>query len=221
MTKAYNIDIHSPIAFIAVWVTIMLSSTMGIRYLSIGSNPALAYTAIALLFAISFYIASRLSTAKIRIKLDEHGLQHKWVKRFFFSREPDIHLRWDQIIDYVFEEGRTFYKFQLTIQGKQRYRFYRQTIWPTRDDFHKFKRAFPHVIRDIKSVSANDIGRGKTIYEEKWFPWVLAVMSVVVLLLLINAVYHDDISNSVWTLAALACGALFYWVRVIGKGAKE
>lgn len=214
MVKSYTIQIHSPIAFIAVWSTIMISGTMGIRYLSLGDSPALAYTAIVLVFALGFFIASRLSTAKIRIKLDEHGLQHKWMKRFFFSREADIQLRWDQMTDYIFEEDRTFYKFQLTLQHKQRYRFYRQTFWPTRDDFHKFKRDFPHLIRDLKSVSANDIVRGKTVYEEKWFKWVLAAMSIVILLLLVNAISHDDGSSSVWALGALAFGALFYWTKV-------
>lgn len=221
MAKAYTIHIHSPIAFIAAWVATVISGTTGMRYLSMEDDSALAYTAIVLLFGLGLFIASRLSTAKIRIQLDEHGFQHEWIKRFIFSKEADIHLSWDQVIDYVFEEDRTFYKFQLTLQGKQRYRFYRQTFWPTRDDFHKFKRDFPRLMRDIKSVSANDIVCGKTVYEENWFKWVLAAMSIIILLLLVNAISHDDGSSSVWALGALACGALFYWAKVRGKQANE
>ncbi|HRN36699.1 MAG TPA: hypothetical protein PLV70_10220 [Flavobacteriales bacterium] len=221
MAKAYTIHIHSPIAFIAAWVAIVISGTTGMRYLSTAGDPALAYTAIVLLLGLGLFIASRLSTAKIRIQLDEHGFQHEWIKRFILSKEADIHLSWDQVIDYVFEEDRTFYKFELTLQGKLRYRFYRQTIWPTRDDFHKFKRDFPHLIHDIQSVAANDIIRGKTVFEKKWFKWVLAAMTIVILLLLVAAISNDNGSNSVWALGALACGALFYWTKIRANGANK
>lgn len=218
MVKAYRIQIYSPIAFIAASVTIMVSGASCIKQVPMGDSPIATCTASAFVLAIAFFVASRMSTAKIKIEMDERGFHHRWIKRFLFSREPDIDLTWAQVVDYFFEEDRTVCRFQLTLQHKQRYRFYRQTIWPTQDDLRKFQRDFPHVIRGMNTDAANDVVLGKTIYEENWFNWVMAVMSILTLLLLLNA-FRDGGSSSQWSLGTLAVAVLYYWLWVWRKKA--
>lgn len=218
--RTYNIQLYSPVAFIATFVTVMLSSIICVSYISIGSSVLTTILDMSG-FAIGLFVAGLLSTARIKLKLDDSGFHHKWIKQFFFSGDSDVKLIWGEIIDYTFEEDRTFHRFQLTLNNKMRYRFYRQSIWAVRDDFHKFKRDFPQWIREINSASENEIKLGKTIYEEKWFRWVMAVSTVVVLLLLLNGLINGSKSANSWTLGALAFALLFYWVQVWEQRAQK
>jgi hypothetical protein len=219
--KAFNIQIHSPLAFIGVFSAVMIAGTAGMRSWLSKVDPIVAGTLVVIVFACGFFLASRLSNAKIHIKIDESGFHHLWVKRFIFSREPDIHLFWDQVVDYFFEEDRTYYKFQLTLEHKQRYRFYRQTIWPVKDDFHRFQRTFPKLLRNVGTTEAQQIVLGKTIYEERWFKWVLLFMSILVLLLLVSSAIHGEDGSNWGVLGMLAAAMIFYWIRVRTKGKSE
>lgn len=211
--QAYHIQIHSPIAFIGALVTVVLAGSLGTNFWLPGIDPLFTCVIIVSLFVGGFLLAGRLSTARIIIHVDEGGFHHGWVKRFFFSREPDIHLPWDQVIDYFFEEDRTYFRFQLTLKGKQRYRFYRQTMWPVKDDFYRFQEDFPDLVRKAGSVGEHQVVLGKTIYEERWFKWVLLLMAVMVLLLFVFGDYHEN-----WgILAVMALSVAFYWTRVRTK----
>lgn len=212
--QAYHIHIHSPIAFTGAFVAVVLAGTVGTNVWLPGIDPLFIYVIVAISFIGGFIVASRLSTARIIIHVDEDGFHHGWVKRFPFSRESDIHLPWDQVIDYFFEEDRTYFRFQLTLKGKQRYRFYRQTMWPVKDDFYRFQEDFPDLVRKAGTLGEHQVVLGKTVYEERWFKWVLLFMAVMVLLLFVFGDYHEN-----WgILAVMVLSVAFYWTRVRAKG---
>lgn len=165
---------------------------------------------------LSLFIALKLSTAMIAIKVNSQGFRHRWIRRFLFSREPDIFLSWSQIQEYFFEDDRTYVKFQMRLPNNQRYRFYRQTIWPVKDDFERFRAAFPKLIQQADSMD-HEIVLGKTIYEEPWFRKIMVVMSAMVILLWGSALMDWSNAANVWTYGAITLGLAFYWIQVSRK----
>ncbi len=219
--KIYKIHIHSQVTFFVIMMAIILPGMFTLAtYLSKDINRIILFVACTGVLALAIYLASRFSMVKVKIELDESGFKHEWTKKFLFSRESDIHLSWDQILDYFFEEDRSFDKFQITLPNKQLYRFHRQNLWPMKDDFDKFQRDFPRQIRKIESASEQNIIRGKTIYEEKGFKWVLIVMSIFVGLLFLNAMFNESTTTNWGIIGMLAAAVGFYWIRVRMKREK-
>lgn len=169
---------------------------------------------------MALLFASKISMGTIRVEIDESGFGHRWTKRFIFSSAIDIHLTWNIMIDYFFEKDRSFDRFQITLENSRRYRFYRQNMWPMKDDYEKFQKDFPSQISKFEAYSEHAIIRGKTIYEEKGFKWVLIFMSLAVLLLIANAVFEKGNTANSAAIGMLAAGVGFYWLQVRMKRRK-
>ena len=189
----------------------------GLSTLPKGLNQVLGYVLLASYMGFSTYIALKISTAIISIELNNQGFKHRWIKNFLFSREADIYLEWNQIQEYFFEDDRTYVKFQMRLPNNQRYRIYKQTIWSAKDDFDRFRSAFPRLIHNFEAAHEQDIVLGKTIYEEPGFRWILVVLSAGVVLLLVSAIVSGSNTTNVGTLGMLAAAVAFYWIKVSGK----
>jgi len=166
-----------------------------------------------LLFGIGLgflYLASKLSSAKILIELSEEGYKHIWIKRFMFSKEKDIELKWDDIVDYSFERFRGWYRFQLTLENKKCYKFNKFDLFNRKDDFYMFNIEFLEYINKINKDKDETINVGKTIYEETLFMVFMLVVTGVI----IYQIYDINQHTNWFLILIMTVVDIIYWNRI-------
>ncbi|MFZ4740609.1 MAG: hypothetical protein ACOYLE_05550 [Bacteroidales bacterium] len=213
--KKYNINIHSNrIAIISLIILFPLSLFI-VDFITIGVNFTLHIIVFFGLIIGAGYLATYLSKSKIRIELTEESFKHIWVKRFIFSKEPDIKLDWNEIDNYFFENDRGFDSFQLTLNENKRYKITRYNHFPQHDDFYKFSIQFPKFINKVNTTENKSIKIGKTIFEEPLIKLFMFLATIVaVFILFYNLLYERN--NTKWSsIGIMISGIIFYWMQVI------
>jgi hypothetical protein len=163
------------------------------------------------------YLATILSSARIKIEITEESFKHIWIRKFYFSREKDIEIKWSQIIDYVFDADKGFDSFQLTLPNHKRYKIYRYNYFPQKDDFVKFHAQFPKNLEQINEINDKEIKKGKTFYQEAGFKWLMIFMTAGVALIFGNKLLNPESGTSWGTLGVLGTAILFYWLQIRKK----
>jgi hypothetical protein len=163
------------------------------------------------------YLITIFSRARIKIEITDKSYKHIWIKKFLFSRESDVEIKWSQIIDYVFEEDRGFDSFQLTLPDKKRYKIWRNNYFTQNADFTKFNTYFPKDLERINDALGIEIKRGKTIYEERGFKWIMLFISIVVGFLICNKLINPGNGINWSTLGILVLAMAFYGLRMRNK----
>ncbi len=104
------------------------------------------------LFTLAYMLVRLISSGKIEIELTDKGFAHKWTSKFLFSKEKNIELNWQEIIDYEFG-GWSLYKFfQINLINNRKYRIYRWADFEAKDGFKKFARGFQSYFKHVKHV---------------------------------------------------------------------
>lgn len=162
----------------------------------------------------------KLSSGKIEISLTSDCFKHVWIKRFIFNREKDIIIKWNQIIDYAFEDDRGIDTFKMSLINKMRYRILRLSYFTSKDDFNKFSIQFPTYINEInltyesQEVPNSIIIVGKSKYEQKSFKLVIVLMTLIFFILLVSKIMKPESGSSWASLGIIGTGLFFYWSKI-------
>ncbi|MEK8179977.1 hypothetical protein WMW71_06445 [Flavobacterium buctense] len=141
--KKYNINIISRSRLIFVMVLILCSSTIIIKdYTPRIDNIFLSVLQFILIYATSFFIASLIATAKIKVILADEGIIHIWKRKFLLSFEKDIKIPWNNVDNYRFESDRTCDSIIINLTNKTKYKIDKLNILPINDDFKKLENEF-------------------------------------------------------------------------------
>ena len=139
----YNITIISRSRLIFVMVLILCSSTIILKnYTPRIENKFLSVSQFLLVYTISFYIASLVSTAKIKVILTEEAILHIWKRRFLLSWEKNIKIPWGIVDNYDFESDKTCNSIIINLTNKTKYKIDKLNILPMNDDFRKLENEF-------------------------------------------------------------------------------
>lgn len=155
-----------------------------------------------------------LSTGKIRISIQEDGIRYLWIKRFFLSKEDNILINWEQIVSYLFEEDRGLQSFELDLTNGLRYKINRINHFPFNDDYKKFKHQFPTYIRNRNKMDNIKITKGKTVFEEANFKYVLYLMAMILVFLIYDKMSHLESETNWGTIALLFSIISIYFIKV-------
>jgi hypothetical protein len=215
--KKYYININSH--RIAIILVIILFSVFFYVLSSLpkGMNSIFSFILILGLFVGIAYLVTILSRARIKIEITDESFKHIWIRRFLFSREKDIEIKWSQIIDYVFEEDRGFDSFQLTLPDNKRYKIYRYNYLAQKDDFDKFNTQFPKNLRKINEINEDEIKEGKSFYQEAGFKWLMVFMTAGVAFIFADKLLNLESGTRWGTLGVLGTAILFYWLQIRKK----
>jgi hypothetical protein len=139
----YHIKIHSRIRLIFAMTLILCSTSIMIKqYLPKIENQFVSFVIFAIVFAISFYIASFFATAKIMIILTEDSILHFWKRRFFLNWEKDIKNPLEIVDNYAFKSDRTCDTIIVNLSNKMKYKIEKLNIFPMNDDFRRLENDF-------------------------------------------------------------------------------
>ena len=215
--RSYYVNINSnwraiPVAAIFFGISIYLMNRIPSDW-----PELLNFVAIAILFFSPIIPVTILSRGKIRIELTEYAFRTIWIKRFFLSKEPDVELHWNRVIDYVNQEDRGLDSFRLTLTNNQQFKFYRYTFFPQRDDFEKFIHQLPTFLQRVDLADKRTIKRGKTEFQTRSFKWVLIGMTILAAGLLINTLINPDSGTRWTTIGVIFSGILFYLMQANRK----
>ena len=137
----YYINIISRKRLIFIMVIILCSSCVVMKdYAPEIDNKILSYIEFFLVYATSFYIASRIATAKIKVIISNEGILHIWKRRFFLSWEKNIKIPWNMVDNYDFESDRTCDSIIVNLTNKTRYKIDKLNVLPMKDDFKKLEK---------------------------------------------------------------------------------
>ena len=146
---------------------------------------------VVVVMLLSVFLVSRIGMARIKINLTATGILHIWERRFIFSREEDITIPWEIVDNYIFEEFKFFESFTINFTNNKRYKFYRFTLFPTRDDFKRFLNDFPTQSNEYRKALSSDVEckpifEGERIFDYKHIRWFFLFLLVVMIILLIT-----------------------------------
>lgn len=215
--KSYEININSnrraiPVAMVFFGISIYLMTLIPRDWPEIVN-----FGTIAFLFFSPIIPVTILSRGTIRIELNDETFRTVWVRRFFLSRETNVELSWNRIIDYVNQEDRGLDSFKLTLTDNQHFKFYRYTYFPQKDDFEKFLTQFPKFIRSVNLANEGTIEQGKTEFQTQSFKWVLIGVTILAVGLLVNTLLNPNSGTRWATLGVIFSGILFYWIQATRK----
>jgi hypothetical protein len=213
MKKSYRININSNKRAILVAILIYPVAFHLMTFTPTDWHFIPQYAIAFTLFFGPMYPVTILSRGQIKIELTEDALRTKWIKRFFLSKEKDVELSWNRIIDYVHQDDRGLDSFQLTLTKSQQYKFYRYTYYPQKDDYDKFLTQFPKYLRRVNSANTKTINQGKTDFQTRSFKWVLIGMTILAIGLLINTIINPDSETRWATIGIIFSAILFYWMQ--------
>lgn len=209
--RSYEININSNVRAIPVAICFFGLSIYLMTLIPREWPSFVNFGTVAILFFAPILPVTILSRGKIKIELTDEAFRTIWVKRFFLSRESNIELGWDRIINYVNQEDRGLDSFRLTLTNNQQFKFYRYTYFPQKDDFQKFLTQFPKFINSISHSNSVAIEKGKTDFQTKSFKWLLIILTLIASGLLINKIINPNSGMSWPTLGVILTGILFYW----------
>ncbi|MBK6265351.1 hypothetical protein JKA74_09900 [Marivirga sp. S37H4] len=215
--KSYEININSNLRAIPVAIIFFGLSFYLMTLIPRDWPDLVKFGIIAVLFFSPVIPVTILSRGRIRIDLTEEAFRFIWIKRFFLSKESNIELGWDRIIDYVNQEDRGLDSFRLTITNNQQLKFYRYTYFPQTDDFDKFLTQFPKFIKTVDLANERTIEQGKTEFQTRSFKRVLAVLTILAVGLLVNTLLNPDSGTRWASLGVIFLGILFYWMQATRK----
>ena len=215
--KFYYININSHRIAIISFIILFPIGTYLVNCIPNANIKIFDFILFASMLAGIVYLTMLLSRARIKIEFTEEGFRHIWVKKFILSQEKDIKIDWDQIVDYIFEEERGWDSFQLTLKDNNKYKIYRYTYFPQKDDFNKLAVQLPKYVKKINESKNIGIGEGKSIYQLKSFKWILLLLTASTILLLSIKLANPE-SAIQWTaLGVIVAALLFYWMQIKNK----
>lgn len=221
--KEYNIKVHSISRVLIAMMIIFLSSvTLILDNLPRTENEIISIIQFLAVFLPSFYFAHLIGMAKVKILFTEEGIVHIWERRFVFSWTKNFKIPWSVVDNYVFQEDRTFDSFIINFTNKKRYKINRLNVIPIKDDFEKFITEFPKLSNEYKKgitsdTAARKIKKGESLYANKYFKWLLYLMSAIFLVIIITKVF-DTNSKITWSsLGVISSGLIFYWLMIKGQ----
>jgi hypothetical protein len=223
MTKTYNIKQTS----VFLWIFSLLASIfagIGLMILIIKTTgiipkdqPIFIIAVVAPIIFFAFRIPRYTATVEIELSIDNEGIKKKWLKQFLFQSRPDRNINWTEIKDFVFEPDRQFDKFKLTLKDGTKFKFHHNTDHNNKDDFHHFRLDFEKKIAKLNSEKdrANNIKRGKTIYETVW-GLILAVIGIVMIIasIVIFLFFPSKKTTNYAMLGASAIGTVYFIFQV-------
>ncbi len=167
---------------------------------------------------LAFWLARKVSSAGIAIKMDETGLKLTWVKQFIFFREADDEFAWGEITDYVFEPDRQFDRIRLHLKDGYTFSIRHNNDDDGKDDFRRFLDDFIRKvgqINDSDSDKSNDIRIGKNVFESTG-GLVMAIVLLAVMILAPVSIFLFPPAKPVQyvRMMALYAFALFFVARV-------
>ena len=146
---------------------------------------------VLVVFMVSYFLASQIGMAKVKIILTATGIMHIWERRFIFSRDEDISIPWEIVDSYAFEESSHFNSFKINFTNNKRYKFYRLNLFPIKDDFQKLLIDFPKLSNELRNALPSDVGlkpiiEGGRIFDYKYIRWFFLLLFALMLVLLIT-----------------------------------
>ncbi len=132
----------------------------------------------------------------LEICFDNTGLEITCVKPFFGSKISKIvSIKYDELKSYKFEATSNFSTFKITLKDGDKYKIHR---WYNDDDqFDKFYKLF---VKYIKTYNNNihtfkKIERKKSVFENRFFLIVLAIILIVLILTAIILLFTRGVQN--------------------------
>ncbi|QNL22220.1 hypothetical protein HZR84_09815 [Hyphobacterium sp. CCMP332] len=164
---------------------------------------------------VSFYLAHLVSRAKVEIVLDKRGFSHIWIRRFFFSKKKDLHLKWGSISTFDFHEDRTFDAFILQLENNGCYEIDRLNLIPIKDDFKSLVHEFQTISNNFKNtdqltIHDNWIEKAPNPYKTKSFKYAFYFLSLGFILLTLIKIFNPNESIAWSSLGVIFFGLLFY-----------
>jgi hypothetical protein len=221
--KEYHIKIYSISRFIIPMIVLIPTlSILDVDYLPETENKIISTLRFIVILIVSFLVARRVGSAKVKVILSIEGVAHVWISRFILSWEKNINIPWSIVDSYVFHEDRTFDSFIINLNNKTRYKINKLNIFPINDDFKKLVRDFPKLSNEYRNIIPIDnqtikIKQGESLYTSKSFKWVFYFLLALFLVLLLTKVFNPN-SGSTWSsLAIIGSGLLFYGGMILEK----
>lgn len=187
----YHIKIHS-VSRTIVSTTLILIPALTLlgecRWLV--ENLYIHIMLILVVLLISFFLGGRIGMARMKIILTANGILHIWQRKFIFSREENITIPWEIVDNYVFEEFKFFDSFTINFTNNKRYKFYRFSLFPSRDDFKRLLKDFPTLSNELRKALLSDVEckpiiEGEGIFDYKYIRWFFLVLFALMVVLFI------------------------------------
>ena len=230
--KEFHITIYSISRFIITYaVVVIIFFFLLLDYVPKEANTIVILVSTLVLFSVSFYLARLVGSAKIKIVFTEEAFLHIWERKFLFSSEKDIKISWDIMDDYVFERERGFNSFIINLTINQRYKINKQTFFPFKDDFDKFRRSFPVLAnrylannyrnQTIPEEEIKKIKRGESFFASQEFKWIYYAMIVGFTAIVIGLIIFPNSATNKGSLMILASTLVFYGIMLKTKNKKK
>lgn len=209
--KEYVIVVHSTWRFLFMFITILsfiglaISMLIGHETLSILISVVEGIVTII----VSFYLAEKLSRARVKITLNRDFYEHLWLKNFVFASEKGVRIHWNAINDYIFFDDRAFYGFTLNLDGQRQYNINRLKLIKYNDDFQRFRVDFSTMSDYNSKRGGKSIVRGKSIYEQKSFRMIVYCLGIIFLTLVAVKIIVPE-QGIPWTSLGVV-GSMFFF----------
>lgn len=187
----YHIKIHSVSRTIISYTLIQIPALTllgGCEWLIV--NLFIYIIMLVVVMLLSVFLSSRIGMARMKIILTANGILHIWERRFIFSREEKITIPWEIVDTYVFEEFKFFDSFTINFTNNKRYKFYRFSLFPARDDFKRFLNDFPTLSNAYRKAIPPDgeikpIVEGERIFDYKYIRWFFLFLFALMVVLFV------------------------------------
>ncbi len=156
--KEYNIKVHSISRFlIGLGIFMNLNLILCFDYLYNIDNKIILFIQSLILFIFSCYLSHYLTFGKIRLKITNKGIEHIWVKRFLFNKEPNFIIPWNRIVDFETTSHQLFDQTFINLTNQIRYKINRCNAILIKDDFKAFVKEFPELLKTHKQGGQKNI----------------------------------------------------------------
>ena len=161
------------------------------------------------------FLISKFSSGTIKIELSEDYYRVKWVRQFFLGKQPNLEVKWNQVISYIDEEDRLVHRFGLNLVKSIKIKFYRFDKIKQTDDFESYLKDLPELLAKMPLGSRVKVKKAKSRYEIPSFKTFLIVITIISLGMLFDLVFNPQSSMSWITLGSILTGILFYWFKAM------
>jgi hypothetical protein len=176
-------------------------------------------------FAIGIPIFPKLYAKTVyQVKIDTEWILFECIKPYLWSKPSEpIRVNLNDLKSFKYEPSNNFDLFRLRLKSGKKIRFY-QYFFDNKDDFDVFLRDFRKAVTNYNKENSTitPIEEEKSIMENKYFLWIVAVIISVIFIGTILLLIFKGVSNPKGIIAILiVLGPLSWVITQVVQGLKK
>lgn len=163
-------------------------------------------------------MAYYFSKATVEIRLTPDSYQHIWLKKFFFSKEKNFKIKWEEMVRVFYGHDRLCEWIVIELESGIRYKINRLKLFiPFRkDEFKSFKKFFSDYILDLNKERAKELIIISDPYQRRDLILLMLIISLVCLSIFIFNLLTGNDTDMRISIGGVISGLLWIILKIKG-----